>query len=115
MRSTIKWHKELIEGKWKITDDNGTEYQDDGSADSYFYDTVVGGSKIAPKQHRAGSIYMISNNKFSVNNVKFNVSEIWANDDDKIGDGGVAQLNQYDDQSLCYNIYQAINCTEQPY
>ena len=36
---------------------------------------------------------MISNNKFSVNNLKFNVSEIWANDDDKIGDGGVAQLN----------------------
>ena len=78
---------------WTPTDDNGTEYQDDGSADSYFYDTVVGGSKIAPKQHRAGSIYMISNNKFSVNNLKFNVSEIWAKDDDKIGDGGVAQLN----------------------
>lgn len=55
---------------WTPTDDNGTEFQDNGSADSYFYDTVVGGSKIAPKSHRAGTIYMISNNKFSVNNLK---------------------------------------------
>ena len=78
---------------WTPVDDNGTEYQDNGSADSYFYDTVTGGSKIAAKQHRAGTIYMISNEKFSVQNLKFNVGDIFANDDEQIGDSGVAQLN----------------------
>lgn len=78
---------------WTPTDDNGTEFQDNGSADSYFYDTVTGGSKITPKAHRAGTIYMISNNKFSVNNLKLNVGDIFANDDEQIGDSGVAQLN----------------------
>jgi hypothetical protein len=77
---------------WSPIDDNGTEYQDDGSADSYVYDTGVGAGKIAPKSHHAATLYMISNNKFTVNNLKFNVDEIWANDDTQIGDGGVAQL-----------------------
>ena len=81
--------------EWTPTDDNGTEFQSNGSADSYFYDTVVGGSKIAPKAHRAGVMYMISNDKFTVNNLKLNVSEIWANGDDEtpLNEGGVAQLN----------------------
>lgn len=78
---------------WTPTDDNGTEFQEDGSADSYFYDTIMGGTKIAPKAHRAGNLYMISNNKFTVNNLKINVGEIYANDDDQLSDGGVAQLN----------------------
>lgn len=78
---------------WNPIDDNGTEFQSDGSADSYFYDTVAGGSKIAPKSHRAGVIYMISNNKFSVRNLKINVGDIYANDDEQIGDSGVANLN----------------------
>ncbi len=80
---------------WTPTDDNGTEYQDGGSADSYYYDTVVGGSKIAPKQHRAGTMYMISNEKFTVNNLKLNVSEIYRDDEDEepINEGGLAQLN----------------------
>lgn len=78
---------------WTPVDDNGTEFQDNGSADSYFYDTVVGGSKLAPKSHRAGVIYMISNDKFSVKNLKLNVGDIFANDDEQIGDSGVVQLN----------------------
>lgn len=78
---------------WSPVDDNGTEFQDDGTADSYVYDTGVGSGKIAPKSHRAATLYMISNNKFTVNNLKFNVDEIWANDDVQIGDGGTAQLN----------------------
>lgn len=78
---------------WTPTDDNGTEFEEQGNADAYSYDTIAGGSKIAPKSHRSGVIYMISNDKFSVNNLKINVGEIWANDDDQINEGGVAQLN----------------------
>lgn len=77
---------------WSPTDDNGAEFQDNGSADSYVYDTGAGAGKVAPKSHRTATLYMISNKKFTVNNLKFNVDEIWQNDDTKIGDGGVAQL-----------------------
>lgn len=78
---------------WNPTDDNGTEFEEQGSADAYSYDTIAGSGKIAPKSHRSGVIYMISNNKFSVNNLKLNIDEIWANDDEQISDGGVAQFN----------------------
>ena len=76
---------------WSPMDDNGTQFDSDGSADSYVYDTATGG-KIAPHGHKAATMTMISNNKFSVKNLKFNVNEIWANDDEQIGDGGVAEF-----------------------
>lgn len=80
---------------WNFVDDEGTEFQTNGSVDSYLYDSAAGGSKIAPKSHRSGVAYMISNEKFSVRNLKINVGDIYTsdNDDEPVYESGVANLN----------------------
>lgn len=74
-------------------DDSGVTFSSEGGSDAYAFDTLMGSGKIQPHARRTGTVTMISNNHFTVKNMKFEVGEIWANDDDQIGDGGIATLN----------------------
>lgn len=74
-------------------DDSGRTFSEDGGSDAYAFDSIIGTSKIQPHTRRTGTVVMISNHHFTVKNLKFEVGEIWANDDDQLSDGGVASLD----------------------
>ena len=55
-------------------------------------DTIVGTEDIGAHSSRAGTVTMLSNNKFSVKHLKFSVGEVLDNGGEHIAKGGIAKL-----------------------
>lgn len=78
---------------WIPQSDQGQEFSTQSpSTEGMASDTIVGTSSIAPHSTRAGSVTLISNNKFSIKHLKFSIDEVLDNNGDHISDGGVARL-----------------------
>jgi len=78
---------------WLPVDDSGNEFPwVNGSAEAVQNDNITGTSAIQPHSSRIGKLTMISNHKFSIQNLRFNIEEIRGNNGVSIAKGGMAKL-----------------------
>lgn len=74
------------------SDDNQEFSVQTPTADGAGIDSIIGTAAINPKSKRSGNVIMISNNKFSVQNMKFSIDEVLGNNGSHISKGGIAKL-----------------------
>lgn len=78
---------------WNPESDDGQEFSvQSPTPEGIASDTIVGTSAITPGSGRAGSVTMISNNKFTVKHMKFSIGEVLGNDGNHVGKGGIAKI-----------------------
>ena len=78
---------------WLPESDDNQEFSiQTPTADGAGIDSIIGTAAIGPKSKRSGNVIMISNNKFSVQNMKFSIDEVLGNNGSHISKGGIAKL-----------------------
>lgn len=78
---------------WNPEDDEGQEFSTQSpTPEAIASDTIVGTEDIGAHSSRAGTVTMLSNNKFSVKHLKFSVGEVLDNGGEHIAKGGIAKL-----------------------
>jgi hypothetical protein len=78
---------------WLPETDDGQEFStQEPTPDGGAVDSISGTEAINPGNSRSGNVIMISNNKFSVNHLKFSIDEVLGNEGSHIAKGGTAEL-----------------------
>lgn len=79
---------------WTPVTDNNKEFEvNSSSVNGYAMDNIIGTNAIGPNVSRNGTMTLISNDKFSVQHLKFTIEDVRTNNGVKIADGGTAKLN----------------------
>lgn len=100
---------------WAPIDDSGKEYTDEGNADAYSYDTVIGESDIRPHTRRSGEMVMISNDKFKINHLKINIDELNNEDGDAYSAGGIISIDGQTDSNATAQAPQSTSQEAEDY